>query len=108
MTTSDVVAMEAVDKKWARVVQECIKQSGGSVRLWSFEIKKEITRVNVRASFFQVVSDSSWANAGYMVTSSIQDRILSDLHGIGVIVLNIDNIMESEMVFSVKHKTNID
>lgn len=58
----------------------------------------------MRASFFQAVSNSSWANEGYLVASSITEsvseelRILSDLHGIGVIVLNLDNIMKSEIM----------
>ncbi|MBE9578938.1 MULTISPECIES: COG2958 family protein [Moraxella] len=110
----DIVAMQAIDKSWKKAVQDCVKISGANVRLWSFEVKKELNKSNVRASFFQAVSNSSWANEGYLVASSIAEnvseelRILSDLHGIGVIVLNLDDITESEIVLPAKRKTNID
>lgn len=109
----DIVAMQAIDKTWQKYVQECVKVSGANVRLWSFEVKKELTRANVRASFFQAVSNSSWANEGYLVANTINDnvmeelRILSDLHGIGVILLD-DTPTNSTIVLPAKRKTDID
>ena len=102
----DVVAMEALDREWNHLVKTCVKQSSGnSVKLWSFEVKKELTLSNVRRSFFQAVSNSSWANEGYLVAASINDsrtekelRMLSALHGIGVIILNTSDPSESEMI----------
>lgn len=109
----DIVAMQAIDKTWQKSVQECVKISGANVRLWSFEVKKELTRANVRASFFQAVSNSSWANEGYLVANIINEnvmeelRILSDLHGIGVILLD-DVPTNSTIVLPAKRKTDID
>jgi hypothetical protein len=66
--------------------------------------KKELNSSNIRSSFFQAVSNSSWANEGYLVATSISTseveeelRMLSALHGIGVILLNPENPTESEI-----------
>ena len=112
----DVVAMQPVDKEWNELIRSCVKQGAGqSVRLWSFEVKKELNGSNARKSFFQAVSNSSWANEGYLVATSISDsaveqelRMLSALHGIGVILLNPENPSESEMVLPARARAEID
>lgn len=112
----DIVAMQTVDKEWNELVRSCVQQGAGqSVRLWSFEVKKEITNSNVRKSFFQAVSNSSWANEGYLVATSISDnyveqelRMLSALHGIGVILLTPDNPSESEMMLPARARAEVD
>lgn len=105
-----LVAMQPLDKEWHELVCSCVNQGAGrSVRLWSFEVKKELNTSNVRKSFFQAVSNSSWANEGYLVATRISDqsveqelRMLSALHGIGVILLNPENPSESEMILPAK------
>ena len=68
----------------------------------------------IRSSFFQAVSISSWANEGYLVTTSISDnieqemRMLSALHGIGVIILDTENPSESEIFLPAKSRAEID
>jgi len=111
----DIVALQAVDKEWNSLVRTCIKEGNGkSVRLWSFEVKIRLDSSNVRKSFFQAVSNSSWANEGYLVTTSIDSkveqelRMLSALHGIGVILLNIENPSESEILLPAKSRAEID
>lgn len=112
----DIVAMQPVDKEWNELIRSCVKQGAGqSVRLWSFEVKKELTGSNARKSFFQAVSNSSWANEGYLVAISISDstveqelRMLSALHGIGVILLNPENPSESEMMLPAKSRAEVD
>ena len=112
----DVVAMQPVDKEWNELIRSCVKQGAGqSVRLWSFEVKKELNGSNARKSFFQAVSNSSWANEGYLVAASISDstveqelRMLSALHGVGVILLNPENPSESEMVLPARARAEID
>ncbi|HQM80510.1 MAG TPA: HTH domain-containing protein [Syntrophorhabdaceae bacterium] len=87
-----------------------------SIKLFSFEIKRELNFSNLRESFFQSVSNSSWANEGYLVASQIaQDedfqnelRRLSNSFGIGVIQLNIDDPDSSEVVFPARSKENLD
>jgi hypothetical protein len=70
---------------------------------------------NVRKSFFQAVSNSSWASEGYLVATSISDsrveqelRMLSALHGIGVILLSIENPSESELILPAVKRAEID
>lgn len=112
----DIVAMQTVDKEWHELIRNCVKLSGGqAVRLWSFEVKKELTISNVRMSFFQAVSNSSWANEGYLVATSISGnnvekelRMLSALHGIGVILLNPENPTESEMILPARARGEVD
>ena len=112
----DIVAMQAVDKEWEELIRTCIKNGGGqNVRLWSFEVKITLNSSNVRKSFFQAVSNSSWANEGYLVATSISDnkveqelRMLSALHGIGVILLNPENPSESEILLPAKSRPEID
>ena len=83
-------------------------------RLWSFEVKILLNRSNVRESWFQAVSNSSWANFGYLVASQIASdsikelRILSAVHGIGVIRLDTDNPAESEILIPAKERIEID
>lgn len=112
----DIIAMQTMDKQWAEDIRQCVKLgSGQNVALWSFEVKLVLNGTNVRESFFQAVSNSSWANEGYLVTAAIigehteeELRILSALHGIGVIVLNTDDLSESEILLPAKRKTEID
>ena len=51
-----------------------------------------------RECFFHTVSNSSWANFGYLVAAEIEGdktlkalRMLADAHGIGVIEQDVDN-----------------
>lgn len=112
----DIVAMQPLDKHWHDHVKTCVKHSSGqNVRLWAFEVKKELIGSNVRSSFFQAVSNSSWANEGYLVATSISNteveeelRMLSALHGIGVILLNTENPTESEILLPAQRKQETD
>ncbi|MEZ9490517.1 COG2958 family protein [Vibrio breoganii] len=112
----DIVAMEPVAHQWHSHVKTCVQQGGGqSVRLWSFEVKKTLTMGNVRKCFFQAVSNSSWASEGYLVATSIADsrveqelRMLSALHGIGVILLSVTNPSESELLLPAQKRPEVD
>lgn len=112
----DIVAMQAIDKDWNELVRSCVKKgTGQSIRLWSFEVKKQLNGSNVRKSYFQAVSNSSWANEGYLVATSISDshveqelRMLSSLHGIGLILLNPENPSESDIVLPAQSRAEVD
>jgi hypothetical protein len=68
-----------------------------SIKLFSFELKVSLNFGNLRQSYFQAVSNSSWANEGYLVTLRIDDdptfkdevRRLNNAFGIGIIKLNL-------------------
>lgn len=111
----DVVAMENLSSEWHKEIQEAAKNSSDKLtRLWSFEVKIALNRSNIREAYFQAVSNSSWANFGYLVASEIGDstlkelRILSGLHGIGFIELNLENPTESEIIIPAREKSELD
>ncbi|WRD86728.1 hypothetical protein E5E84_00520 [Helicobacter pylori] len=62
-------------------------------KLFSFELKVDLKLTNLKESYFQAVSNSSWANEGYLVVKNIDDEVLGELRrlnqsfGIGVIKL---------------------
>ncbi|MBI2279883.1 MAG: hypothetical protein HYU68_04230 [Bacteroidetes bacterium] len=82
-------------------------------KLNSYEIKKEInTDYELKEAFFQAVSNSSWANHGYLVAFEINESLhdemkrLNQSFGIGVIELRA-NPYESKVLFASKFK-NLD
>ncbi|APE03100.1 HrgA protein [Alteromonas mediterranea] len=111
----DIVALEPLDQLWNESVRTCVRHGNDkSVRLWSFEVKKELTRGNVRKCFFQAVSNSSWANYGYLVATSMASgvepelQMLCSLHGIGVLLLDIEDLYNSQILIPAKEKMNVD
>lgn len=87
-----------------------------SIKLFSFELKRELNFSNLREAFFQAVSNSSWANEGYLVAAEISatDDFLDELKrlttsfGIGVIQLNLTDPDSSELLFPARSKEVLD
>jgi hypothetical protein len=112
----DLVGLKIKDEKFSRDIKECLNNfSYNRVEMLSYEVKKTISLGDVRESFFQAVSNSSWANVGYLVATEIKcDRtfeelsILSALHGIGFILLDKENPKESKILLPALHKENVD
>lgn len=85
-------------------------------RLYSFEMKKRVDFSNLREYFFQAVSNSSWANEGYLVALDFADNLelqeemrrLNNAFGIGFIKLNTENVEQSEIMFSARYNENVD
>ena len=76
----------------------------------SYEIKKEINSdSDLKKCFFQAVSNSSWANYGYLVAFEISESLFEEMErlnqsfGIGIIVLSV-NPYESKILFPAKSK----
>lgn len=83
------------------------------IKLYSFELKKSIGFGDFKQSYFQAVSNSSWANEGYLVVfGEINDEIIETLRklnsrfGIGLIKVGTD-IESFEVVISAKQQ-NLD
>lgn len=81
-----------------------------SVEIYSYELKKEINNdYELKRFFFQAVSNSSWANYGYLVSYEIGDDLLDELErlnnsfGIGVILLKA-NPYESRVLFQARRR----
>jgi len=87
-----------------------------TIRLFSFELKRELSFSNLRESFFQAVSNSSWANEGYLVAAEIDEdkefqaelERLSYSFGIGVIKLDINEPDDTDILYPAKQKDTID
>lgn len=113
----DMVACSFPEELWKSDVYDLSEKMGDSpILLMSFEIKKELSFSNLRASFFQAVSNSSWAHEGYLVVANISDDEefkeelirLSNSFGIGVIKLDIEDPDASEVVIPAEEKDYID
>jgi hypothetical protein len=79
-------------------------------KLYSYELKKElINDSELKKAFFQAVSNSSWANYGYLVAFEISDSLIDEMErlnqsfGIGIIELNA-NPYQSRILFQAKHR----
>ncbi|WP_033619127.1 HTH domain-containing protein [Helicobacter pylori] len=79
-------------------------------KLFSFELKIKLNLSNLKASYFQAVSNSSWANEGYLVVfEEIEDKVLGELRrlnqsfGIGVIKLE-SKVSNSKILLPAKER----
>ncbi|RVZ03942.1 hypothetical protein EC508_01920 [Helicobacter pylori] len=82
-------------------------------KLFSFELKISIGFPNLKESYFQAVSNSTWANEGYLVVFGIKDKskdkVLDELKrlnqsfGIGVIKLESE-ISNSKILLPAKER----
>ncbi|WP_100965249.1 hypothetical protein KVD41_00465 [Helicobacter pylori] len=78
-------------------------------KLFSFELKKELSCSNLKKSYFQAVSNSTWANEGYLVVKNIEEDVLDELRrlnqsfGIGVIKLESE-ISNSKILLPAKER----
>ncbi|WP_321420524.1 hypothetical protein [uncultured Methanomethylovorans sp.] len=87
-----------------------------AVKLFSFELKKELNFSNLRHYYFQAVSNSSWSHEGYLVISKMAEdpdfidelRRLNNAFGIGIIKINTDSPEESEILFQSFVKSELD
>ncbi len=111
----DLVAMEDLTNQLSSNVKKFAKEYGGKkAKLWSFEVKILINLSNIRSAFFQAVSNSSWANFGYLVANELDAKaakeltMLSSLHGIGFILLDIENSADSQIIIPAKERSDID
>lgn len=79
-------------------------------KLNSYELKKEINNDSeLKKAYFQAVSNSSWANFGYLVAFEFSDSLTEEMErlnqsfGIGIIELNA-NPYQSKVLFPAKYR----
>lgn len=113
----DVVACYYPEDHWKSPVFDLSQNLGDvQVGIFSFEIKKELSFSNLRQSFFQAVSNSSWAHEGYLVAASISDnpefleilKRLNSSFGIGIIKLDIEDPDNSQIILQAEDREHID
>jgi hypothetical protein len=113
----DVIGVYFAVEDWKPPVLDLSAATGNAaIKLYSFEIKKSLSFANLREAFFQAVSNSSWAQEGYLVAADISAdedfraelRRLSGSFGIGVILIALDDPDSSEVLFPAREKESID
>ena len=112
----DLIGFEPLSGNWSETIKKLVSaRSDPEVRLWSFEVKKLVNRSNVREVFFQALSNSAWANLGYLVAAEISGqgtldelRMLSQQHGIGVIQLSATDETESTILIQAQMRPAVD
>lgn len=113
----DMVGAYLPLEDWEPELIELSKLSDNKlIKLYSFELKKSLNKGNYRESYFQAVSNSSWAHEGYLVATDIKqdDEFLSELErlslsfGIGIIHIDLKDIDSSSVIFPAIPKENLD
>lgn len=113
----DIVGCYYPLEEWKTEVYELSSAIGDvSIKIISFELKRELNFGNLRESFFQTVSNSSWANEGYLVAANISkdddfvDELtrLSTSFGIGVIELSIEDPHSTNILLPAKYRDRLD
>lgn len=83
-------------------------------KLYSFELKIIINFSNLKECYFQAVSNSSWANEGYLVVFDIDEEVIDELKrlnasfGIGVIQLDIKELKPKIILPSSQRELDIE
>jgi hypothetical protein len=79
-------------------------------KITSYEMKREISSDSeLKKAYFQTVSNSSWANFGYLVAFEISDNLMDEMSrlnqsfGIGIIELD-SNPYQSKVLFPSKYR----
>jgi hypothetical protein len=113
----DVVGCHFPFGDWNDEVVEISSLMGNTaVVLFSFELKRELSIANIREAFFQAVSNSSWANEGYLAAAEVDNdedfrtelERLSTSFGIGVIRIDIEDPDSTEIILPARHKSSVE
>jgi len=114
----DVVGVSFYFDKWQPEISEIVEHTNNrKMKLFSYELKKDLNFSNLRESYFQAVSNSSWANEGYLVSAYIDEKNedllkeierLTNSFGIGIIRLDIYNPDLSKIIYPAKQKDIVD
>lgn len=105
-THPDMVGIRFIrlNTKESQNLQKVVRRDD-TFKISSYEVKREVnTDAELKKTYFQAVSNSSWANLGYLVAFEISDNLhdemerLNQSFGIGVIELNA-NPYESKVLF---------
>jgi len=110
-THPDMVGIKFVNLQ-TKVSQNLMKaiNKADAFKLSSYELKKEINSdADLKKAYFQAVSNSSWANYGYLVAIEFSDGLMDEMErlsqsfGIGIIKL-ASNPYKSQVLFQPKFK----
>ncbi|WP_196893775.1 hypothetical protein [Aureivirga marina] len=110
-THPDMIGVSFLDLK-NRISKNFLKSINrvDSFKINSYELKKEInTDSDLKKAYFQAVSNSSWANYGYLVAFEIDNSLIDEMErlnqsfGIGIIELNA-NPYQSKVLYPADYR----
>jgi len=113
-TNPDIVGINPVILSLNNLFQNEIKKLGlfstKVIEFYSFELKIRLDKSNITEAYFQAVSNSTWANYGYLVVEDFENEKiflenlsrLNNAYGIGLIRLNIKEPSKSEIIISAR------
>lgn len=113
----DIVGFSLETADWPHETVELLREvESQPVRFFSFELKQSLSFSNLRASFFQSVSNSSWAHESYLAASAIDGdkdlreelQRLSESFGIGIIEIDPEVPENTQVLFSARRKSGLD
>ena len=112
----DLVGVYLPLKDWEDETFKLAQRSDSSnlLKFYSFELKQVLHKGNYREAFFQAVSNSSWAHEGYLVAARIAEdpelhstlERLSQVFGIGIIQLDLNNFGNSRIRYPALSRDN--
>jgi hypothetical protein len=109
----DIVGIHFAFEEFSQKTMELMEKFEENANVFfSFELKKVLQPSNYRECFFQALSNSEWANEGYLVTLHIEDEEtvlegmgrLHNAFGIGLIKLNPDSVEDSTVIIPANPK----
>lgn len=119
-TNPDMVGIKPIILNWNDFFRNEVEKLGlfsnKVLEFYSFEIKLKIDKSNLVESYFQAVSNSSWANFNYLVVEDLDmkpsfiDELkrLNKGYGIGIIRLDVHKPQESTIVVDAKENEHVE
>jgi len=111
----DIVGMLVPSQVWGELVQQVSTELPTSkAKLIAIEVKRRLTVGTIREAFFQAVSNSLWANRGYLAAAEIDAETLEGLnmlcalHGVGYIAVDRENVGESQILIHARERDEVD
>lgn len=115
----DIVGFRCDSDNYSQDVKQLFRLTKENiVTIYSFELKRKISTLSEFKSYYsQAIGNSIWANEGYLVCYAFdikKDNELNEvkrmveLHGIGLIKLNISDFQKSEILFEAKRRNELD
>ena len=111
----DIVGVKDTIKDFKSNVKE-ISDDKKRLEIYSFEVKKDLSMSNLKQYFFQALSNSSWANYGYLVfveeINEQDKRLMEELqtlcssYNIGVIKINVETKSMKTLFYANKRELN--
>ncbi len=111
----DIVGLEFLASSYDEHIREFMNNVAPveKIALYSYEVKINLTKSNVRECFVQAATNSSWANFGYLVASEIDEDVMSECKllanqfGIGLIRLDTEEPTEKSTIVIQAQRKNL-